>query len=169
MAITNPAPLLPNEPDSHGQQPPFEGISERQIRTARAAGLPDPTGICCSVAQAAVEAIFGTRPVQQLSRLVSPEVYSGLSARAFAQISIDHANGVSRVASKTVPRQRISNHVGSGVSNAPVRIIRARVLRLSSIAAEATVIIHDGHKVRATALRVEEFRGRWRVNVLNIG
>jgi len=55
------------------------------------------------------------------------------------------------------------------VSNAPVRIIRARVLRLSSIAAEATVIIHDGHKVRATALRVEEFRGRWRVNVLNIG
>lgn len=130
-------------------------------RTARAGKLPDPTGICVSIAHAAVDAFHGTRPVTQLARLVAPAVYEQLAARSRAQQEVNKINGVVRV-SGTRP-------INGGVMRPTTRVLRARVLRVSPVAAEATVIVLDGARVRAAALRVEEFRGRWRATVLQIG
>lgn len=144
---------------------------ELPARMARAADLPDPTAICCAVAHAAVDAFHGSRPVHQLAKAVSPIVFEQLAARSRAQQAINRANGNSRTPNRTYGGAGASNNAQKTVeSRRPTtRILRARVLRVSPIAAEATVIIQDGARVRAAALRVEEFRGRWRVNVLQIG
>ena len=136
---------------------------EHAIRITRALQLPDPTAVVCRVAHAAVEALHGARPVQQLARLVSPSVYEQLSTRAAVQFEIDRANGVIPLHAAARARSR------KVIGRAPTRIINARVLRISPTAAEASVVLQDGHRVRAAALRVEEFRGRWRASVLQIG
>lgn len=104
---------------------------------------PDPAGVCGPVVLAAVEALAGSRPVTQLVGWVTPTVYDALAER-----------------------------VPSGSPSGPVRratVRRSRVCRLSSTVAEASVVVHDGSRVRAAALRLEVRRGRWRATALQIG
>lgn len=117
-------------------------------RLARGRELGDPTAICCAVARSAVEAFHGIRPIHQLVSRLAPHVLESLTARA---------------------QVRASLNTGTATRHQPVRIVRARVVRVSPIAAEATVIIADGSRVRAAAIRVEEHRGRWRAVDLQIG
>jgi hypothetical protein len=136
---------------------------EMRLRLGRAVELPDPTAVCCAVAHAAVEALHGARPVQQLARLVSPQVYEQLAQRARVQQEVDRVNGVT-------PRAKVGNADATRTRpRASTRIVTARVLRVSPIAAEASIVLQDGPRARAAALRVEEFRGRWRVSALQIG
>ena len=46
---------------------------------------------------------------------------------------------------------------------------RVRVCRLSQLVAEASVVLDDGDRVRAAAIRLESHRGYWRATVLEIG
>ncbi len=108
--------------------------------------LPDPTRLCCAVVQAAVEGLRGVRPLAQLTRWVTPEVYDRLALRA-----------------------RLVQEATVAPSSARAGIRRVRVLRIGDSAAEATVVVDDGPRVRAVALRVEEHRGRWRTTALEIG
>lgn len=133
------------------------------LRVSRAQSLPDPTALCCAVAHAAVEAFHGARPMQQLARLVSPRVYEQLTRRATAQAQLAVANG------RSTARKRGVSAGGAKEPRPLTRIVRARVMRVSPVAAEASITVQDGHRVRAAALRVEEFRGRWRIEVLQIG
>ncbi|MDO8108595.1 Rv3235 family protein [Isoptericola sp. b441] len=103
--------------------------------------LPDPAPIAGAIVLAAVEALSGTRPVAQLARWLAPEVFDQLSAR---------------VAGAPPHRRR-----------ATVR--STRVYRVSPRAAEACVVVHDGARVRAAALRLQVHRRRWRATVLQIG
>ncbi len=136
---------------------------EMRLRLGRAVELPDPTAVCCAVAHAAVEALHGARSVQQLARLVSPHVYEQLAQRARVQQQVDRVNGVA-------PRSRAgSAGAAKARPRASTRIVNARVLRVSPVAAEASIVLQDGPRARAAALRVEEFRGRWRVSALQIG
>lgn len=111
----------------------------------------DPTALCCAVAHAATEVLRGVRPLAQLVRSVSPEVYDQLEALAQVRSSARGRRGA-----PPTPQSRS-------------RVRRARVVRVAHDAAEASVVIDDVDRVRAAALRVELHRGRWRVVVLEIG
>ncbi|WP_448631689.1 Rv3235 family protein [Cellulomonas soli] len=56
-----------------------------------------------------------------------------------------------------------------GRDGAPPLVRRVRVCAVDPHAAEATVIAHDGQRVRAVALRLETHRGAWRVTALEVG
>ncbi|MGV8967326.1 MAG: Rv3235 family protein [Cellulomonas sp.] len=109
--------------------------------------LPDPTKLCCAMVQAAVEALRGTRPLAQLARWVSPEIYDQLVAR-------------SAVTQRVLGRTDATHHAS---------IRRIRLCRLGENAAEASVVVEDGPRVRAVAVRLEGHRGQWRATALEIG
>lgn len=111
----------------------------------------DPTALCCAVAHAATEVLRGVRPLAQLVRSVSPEVYDQLETLTQVRSAARGRRGA-----PPTPQSRS-------------RVRRARVVRVAPDAAEATVVIDDVDRVRAAALRVELHRGRWRVVVLEIG
>lgn len=108
----------------------------------RAQDAPDPTRLCGSLVLAAVESLAGGRPVLQLARWVTPAVYEQLSSRCPAPGT--HA------ARRTTVRSTV-------------------VSRISPTVAEASVVVHDGVRVRAAAVRMELHRGSWRATVLQIG
>ncbi len=132
------------------------------VRLQRAAQLGNPTKLCCVIVNAALESLLGIRPMHQLIDWVTPEVYEQLTARA--QV---------RATRRPIPGSRTpgsaGGRAGAGTPQKRTQIITTRVVRVSAVAAEATVIIHDGNRPRAAALRVEEHRGRWRVCALEIG
>lgn len=96
----------------------------------------DPAPLCGAVVLAAIEALSCVRPLAQLARWVTPEVYEAL-ARA--------------------------------VGPAPAATRRRAVVRRVLVCPVGTVVVHDGTRVRAAAVRVEERRGSWRATVLQIG
>lgn len=119
---------------------------------SRSSAAPgDPTALCCAVAHAATEMLRGVRPLAQLVRSVSPAVYEQLEARLQVTTAARERRGA-----PPTPQSRS-------------RVLRARVVRVGSEAAEASVVIDDVDRVRAIALRVELHRGRWRAVVLEIG
>lgn len=97
--------------------------------------------------QAAVEALRGARPLAQLARWVSPEIYEELAMR-------------SELTQRVRGRADIAHRAG---------IRRIRLCRLGGNAAEATVVVNDGPRVRAVAVRLEGHRGQWRATALVIG
>lgn len=136
--------------------PPLAGSAEALARSRQAGrpvgsvehtALPDPTPLCCAVVQAAVEALRGTRPLAQLARWVSPEIYEQLAVRsALTQRVLGRSDAAHRAA-----------------------IRRIRLCRLGAGTAEATVVVDDGPRVRAVAVRLEDHRGQWRAVALEIG
>lgn len=104
---------------------------------------PDPGPLCGPLVLAAVEALRGARPLAQLTRWVTPQVHEALVQRAEATRT-----------------------------EGPVRratVLSSRHVRAGDRAVEATVVVHDGHRVRAAALRLELHRTHWRATVLQIG
>lgn len=105
--------------------------------------LPDPAEVASAIVVAAVEVLSGARPPSQLVRWLSPELH-------------EHVTG---------------ERAARGPQLEPVRRARARratVCRLTTEVVEATVVVHDGQKVRAAAIRLEVHRRRWRATVLEI-
>lgn len=155
--------FLPPTHQPDGTQRRRGGLQEFSHRPDRSAELPlrpssssapaldDPTGLCCAVARAAMESLRGVRPLSQLVRSVSPEVFDALHARY------------------QVREQARTRPGAPPVSQSRARVRAARIIRLSPDAAEASVVVDDADRVRAAALRVEEHRGRWWVVVLEIG
>lgn len=104
--------------------------------------LDDPTRLCGAVVLAAVEALTSARPLVQLARWVSPDVYEAL-ARAARPSAAAGRRGV---------------------------VLRSvRVCRIGPTVAEGTAVVHDGSRVRGAAVRFEVHRGSWRATVLQIG
>ncbi|MBC7291581.1 MAG: energy transducer TonB [Actinotalea sp.] len=107
------------------------------------APLPDPGDLARAVVVCAVEALAGARPLAQLVRWLTPELYEHLAGTRAAR----------------------------GAVTGPVRRATARsatVCRVAEEVAEATVVVHDGLRVRAAAVRLEVHRRRWRAAVLEI-
>ncbi|WP_258726440.1 Rv3235 family protein [Cellulomonas sp. NS3] len=125
--------------------------AERAARAAEppreTAPMPDPTPVCCALALAATEAMRGTRSVAQLARWVSPAVFEQLAARAALTVRV----------------------LGRGAATRRPEVLRVRVCRLGEHVAEAAVVVDDGTRVRAVALRLEMWRGAWRAVAFEIG
>lgn len=130
-----------------GWRPPAPRPGDPEVRSTPG----DPTALCCAVAHAATEVLRGVRPLAQLVRSVSPEVYEQLAARLQVTAAARERRGA-----PPTPQSRS-------------RVRRARVVRVGPEAAEAGIVIDDADRVRAVALRVELHRGRWRAVVLEIG
>lgn len=110
--------------------------------TERPTSLPDPRGFAGPLVLAAQEALTGARPLAQLTRWVTPELYGRLA--------------------DALPSTRTT-------SGRRATVLSVRAVPVSPTAAEVTVVLHDGQRVRAAATRVEEHRGRWRATALDIG
>lgn len=99
------------------------------------------------LAQAVVETVGGQRPVSQLVRWTSAEVYRDLERRAAL---VRKASGA---ATRTVRPQVRSIHV----------------CRPTTEVAEVSVHVRHGHRSRALALRLERRGERWLCTVLEFG
>lgn len=107
----------------------------------------DPATWCGTLVRAAVEALAGCRPAAQLARWLSADVYESLARRAGLAVRVN----------------------GRPVQVRQTTIRRVHVCRLDATTAEAAVVVHDGERVRAAAVRIEAFRGRWRATAFEIG
>jgi hypothetical protein len=120
----------------------------------------DPRQACCMVALAAVEVLGGSRPLAQLARWVTPEVYDSLARRA----------------ALTAPRARVLDPVAGstdvGAADGAVRrpsVRRVRTFPVNDHVVEASVIVTHADRVRAVAVRLTRASGRWRASALVVG
>lgn len=131
----------------------FASASDEQYfgpqRTLREA-LPDPTVWSGRITLALLEVMTGIRPAPQVLRWTSPEVYAVIARRS--------ALVARRAAEGRAPRTRPRLHV-----------IRVRVCEPADGVAEATVVVGDGPRVRAVAVRLVGQDGKWRVTALQVG
>ncbi|QCB93171.1 Rv3235 family protein [Cellulomonas shaoxiangyii] len=98
------------------------------------------------VGLACVEVVQGRRPAGQLARWLAPGVLHAVQERA----------ALSRRAGVPTPPRRPQAR-------------RVRVCAIDARTAEACLVVDDGTRVRAVALRLEAHRGGWRVTILEIG
>ena len=159
----DPAPtLLGTAPEPHTPDPPQQEMlalsftaAGRAIedpdqdplfapqRTARD-HLPDPGAVATHVVHAAVEVLRGARPVTQLMRWLSPEVYEQLARRCEDRRTIRPARTM------------------------PPHVQRARISEPADGVAEVSLVVRDGARVRAVAVRLEGVDRRWRATALEM-
>lgn len=94
----------------------------------------------------AIEILLGHRPPSHLRNWLSPQVFDSLVRRTGLAIRIKGRE----------PRGRTP------------RVLRTQICHPGQRAIEAAVVVHDGRRVRAAALRAEFIRRRWRIVALEI-
>ena len=111
--------------------------------------LPEPGPWAGQIAQAIVEVMSGLRPAPQVVRWTTPQVYAVIARRG-----------------ALAARRRAAS------SRALARRAMVRSVHVCEPAdgvAECSVVVSDGARVRAMALRLTGQDGRWRVESLQIG
>lgn len=119
----------------------------REPRPEDLAGLPPVGPWVATLARAAVEVLTGSRPTAQLARWLSADLYASLARRAGLVVRI----------------------LGRPDPALCARVRRVRCTEVRPGVHEAAVVVHDGVRIRAAAVRVETHRGRWRATALEIG
>lgn len=112
--------------------------------------LPAPKPFCGRYVQALIEVLAGERPVIQLMRWTSDEIYQMLLERVQA---ITQAGGGS----------------GRGAGRLRATVCSVHVQRPSNGVAEASVHVRHAGQSRAVALRLEGLDGHWRCTALQLG
>ncbi|MQA77106.1 MAG: hypothetical protein GEV10_01255 [Streptosporangiales bacterium] len=100
------------------------------------------------LAQALLEALTGLRPHGQLLPWTSDGVYEAVTERAL-----------------TLARTRPTVDL---TPRPPVHVRSVRVSRPTPTVAEACALVRRGDRVRAVALRLEPWRGRWRCTAFEL-
>jgi len=112
---------------------------------------PDPStdapALARAIALAVVEVLAGRRPVAQLARWLQPAVYERVRMRAELTVRV----------------------LGPATAARPPVVRRARTYALEPHGLEASVVVDDGTRVRAVALRLEPRRGGWKTTALEVG
>ena len=130
---------LVTTPDGEVDEPPFDHFGPQPTPREE---LPDPTAWAGRLVQAVVEVLAGVRPLAQLVRWTSPEVFAGLQRRG--------ARAQAQPGRRAIVRSVHVSEPADGVAEAC-----------------AVVIAHG--RVRAVALRLEGLDGRWVMTALEIG
>ncbi|WP_240665974.1 Rv3235 family protein [Agromyces sp. LHK192] len=117
-------------------------------RSARSE-LPDPEAVLSSLTHCALEALAGARDLEQLARWVTDDVYRGLQKRAVLASRARRARGASA--------QRPVFTIG--------RIHRSEP---ADGVVEAVIMVHQRHRSRAVAIRLEGLDGRWRASAITV-
>lgn len=123
--------------------------------------LPDPRAWAGHIGQAVVEVLAGSRSPVQLVRWTTPEVYAVLARRA--------ALVQRRLADAPGPRPAGDRPTAAPAARRPAVVRQVLVCEPADGVAEATVIVVQGGRVRALALRLVGQDGRWRLTVARIG
>ncbi|VEI13714.1 Rv3235 family protein [Trueperella bialowiezensis] len=108
--------------------------------------LPPPDRFAATLIKQAVEALLGHRPVRQLQTWLHPAVYEAFVRRA----------GLG---------QRIN---GRAEKCLPPHVKKVVVCIPREGVAETSLVIFDGTKIRAAAVRLEVRRSRWHATALEI-
>lgn len=111
--------------------------------------LPDPGPWAGQISQAIVEVMSGLRPAPQVVRWTTPQVYAVIARRG-----------------ALAARRRAARPRALG-QRAVVRSVH--VCEPADGVAECSVVVSEGARVRAMALRLSGQDGRWRVEALQIG
>ena len=106
-------------------------------------GLPDPRGWSGRFAQAVVEVLAGDRPVAQLVRWTSSEVYDEVACRV-----LDPGTGAA--GPRAVVRSIHVSEPADGI-------------------AEVAAMVRRGTRTTAVALRLEGLDGRWQCTAIELG
>ncbi|MEZ2370704.1 Rv3235 family protein [Arthrobacter sp. RCC_34] len=102
--------------------------------------------------QAVMEALNGSRPLQQLSRWMEPELFASLQLRrALVQESQEHFG-----------RGRPSPYADAHVQSVHAQCPTSQIV-------EATAVVRCRKRTRAVAIRMEARRTSWIVTALEIG
>ncbi len=104
------------------------------------------------IAQAAIEVLAGTRPVQQLSRSLDPRSLASLQHRA----ALTRAHTM-----------RTGNSQSRLHCNPQVRSVH--MCAVSETVYEAAMVVREELRSRAVAMRLELSNGAWKVTALQIG
>lgn len=104
------------------------------------------------IAQAAIEVLAGTRPVQQLSRSLDPKSLTSLQHRA----ALTRAHAL-----------RSGNAQSRHHRNPQVRSVHG--CAVSETVYEASMVVNEDLRSRAVAMRLELSNGGWKVTALQIG
>lgn len=105
-----------------------------------------------TIAQAAVEVLAGTRPVQQLSRTLDPRCLAALQHRA----------ALTRAHAASARGRRSRLHRSPMVRSVHVCAVTDGVY-------EASLVVSEELRSRAVAMRLEGSNGAWTVTALEIG
>lgn len=123
--------------------PRLRPVALAPVRTAE---LPEPRAWALRITQAALEVLVGRRSAGQLARHIDARAASSLA---------NHASQyeVRRRRERTLP---------------PPRITSVQVHQPHPDAAEVTIVIQDGERFRAIAMRMEVKAARWIVTAFSI-
>lgn len=111
--------------------------------------LPNPEASLKALATGVVEVIAGSRPIDQLSRLLTDDVYQRLSHRAkLARISREE------LGQKTL-------HQNFSVHNMMNASPRDGVI-------ESVVLLNSQRRIRAVTIRLEGINNRWRATAVSV-
>lgn len=111
-------------------------------------------------ARGALEVLGGTRPLQQMVRLLDARSYERLQLRSNLVRSVEQ----SRAAAPGAPVGRATVRLHRNV------LIRSvRICAITSSVFEVSVVAAEQKRARAIALRIERWRGQWRITELQIG
>ncbi|QAY74540.1 3-hydroxyacyl-CoA dehydrogenase [Agromyces protaetiae] len=111
--------------------------------------LPDPEVLLANLTRCVLEAMSGARELDQIARWVTDEVYRSLQKRVVLAARSRRVRG-------TTPK-RPAFTVG--------RIHRCEP---TDGVVEAVVIVHQRHRSRAVAIRLEGLDSRWRASVITV-
>lgn len=134
----------------------FSRASDRQVfgpQSTPRADLPEPRDWAARIGQALVEVMTGSRPAPQVLRWTTPEVYAVVARRG--ALAARRA-GAGRLTDRSPVRHRVA-------------VRRVLVCEPADGVAEASVVVVDGGRVRALAMRLTGQDGRWRVEALQVG
>lgn len=106
--------------------------------------LPDPLVWSRNLSRVIFDVLGGRRDVATIRRWLDPRLYRRLQAR---------------IESNPVPTQQ----------SLPARVRRAKIWAVSDTAVEASAVVEEKGRCRAIAMRLEVFRGRWKMTALEMG
>lgn len=142
---------LPTAPTGPGRGRPSLDRQEMMRRWSLPSGktMPDPHHWAAQIARCSLEAIEGLRAPGQLSRWLHQDLFQALQKRAvYHQLHTRQANQDTKLG--------------------PVQVKLVRLCPTPGGAQEASVVLFDGQRSRAVALRLEAYRGRWLTTALEI-
>ena len=126
-----------------------------RISQVPATPMPDPRPLAAQVIQAVVEVLAGDRQLTQLTAWVDEDVYAAVAAAA-------------PELSRSPTTQRRSPVARIRLEDRPI-VRSVHVTEPASGVAEVVARVQTGHRSRAVALRLEQWRGRWRCSALAVG
>lgn len=116
-----------------------------QPDAAQLSELPDPADWSRRLSQAIVDVFEGRRPATQLVRWTAPDVHARITRIARARAT---TRGTS--------------------ASTPGRVRSVKIFQPHELSAEVTVVYVSEQRVRAFALRLDLWRGRWRASALEV-